>query len=275
MRIPPEARLAASYFPPLSIDGRELTAGVSSTSDGLFLNVAADWRRACSAPWTMCWPTTTTPGNGSSASRVTVPTTTVGGSRSRRRASPTSSPASSSSRASRGAALRRRQVGQRLLADLEHVSQRLADALGADAGWSETKYLRLAGTLSHKADPPLPVRLVEARVTATETGRARRARRAGRAPARTRAERRAGHGDRRAEEADLHPGASPRTAERKGRGSVGRELQLHRRVPRCWTQCRARTGDPSLQTRSNGGRGALWLDNDRGHDVSCIVVVRC
>ena len=46
--------------------------------------------------------------------------------------------------ASRGAALRRCQVRQRLLADLEHVKQRLADALGADAGWSETMYLRLA-----------------------------------------------------------------------------------------------------------------------------------
>ena len=29
---------------------------------------------------------------------------------------------------------------------------------------------------------------------------------------------------------------------------------------------------PSLQTRSNDGRGALRLDNDRGDDVSCPVV---
>ena len=46
-------------------------------------------------------------------------------------------------------------------AEIERVNKRFADALGADAGWSETKYLRLAGTLSHKQDPPLPVRFVE------------------------------------------------------------------------------------------------------------------
>jgi hypothetical protein len=35
-------------------------------------------------------------------------------------------------------------------AELENLNRRLAKALDADSGWSETKYLRLAGTLNHK-----------------------------------------------------------------------------------------------------------------------------
>ena len=35
-------------------------------------------------------------------------------------------------------------------AGIESLNRRLARTLGADAGWSETKYLRLAGTLNHK-----------------------------------------------------------------------------------------------------------------------------
>jgi hypothetical protein len=34
--------------------------------------------------------------------------------------------------------------------EIERLNRRLARTLGADAGWSETKYLRLAGTLNHK-----------------------------------------------------------------------------------------------------------------------------